>query len=1084
MEEYDLLIIADATASMMSYLESLNTSLPQIISISALTGCFSRIGLLGYRDYSDESLLEWSGWLNQNQHNPSQQQPDLVANARGLKPYGGGDYPEAVKTALAKACEVMRSDAKTVILLYTDAPPHTKISSGWNAFREKIELLESDSYGGFGPAFADWVSASHALRSGEKQAQVFTILESSMSKKYAAYYNFLSALTGGSCLSLHNSCPEAISKVTVDLLLAWMGVEKAPVLGDKKVQALPTELSRYISGHGIKQVRDERDQTGRRFFPGNESVACVNNITRTEMTADIMKKHLPKKSTPVPDFAKRWYTDAEYKETAVTHLMDMFHHDVRAIALNPVFGSLWRAVCSDRNYPRRDEIVTAFDQHIDKISDSKDKADMKAWLEESYEHTAEVLSIIDNVPEAERFPCVFLDPTLNFSQSNADSNNDESSLSELTRAELLEIGRSCNPSILRRLGRILTRLIFVNSANEMPQHIAMASSAQVTRIPLALAAEKHNRQFWKVLFHTIVPGTRLSSRPAALVAALSLRLGMTPLADAAEQEMLSFKDKWNDVEIPENWTVGCLALLLDANEAHRKQRGQDVVAEKPTSLLRSSDSKLFEQLIAFKMLELNLDTPLTARIPWTPNKAISNIGPLVTCRSCRFPRSVTIMGNSGKCGICLATDHASSEDKENHKRVRVSQDVTTVSEATWVECSDTSCRAQYVLYNIDRLKVRAKCHYCRTQSQIADAKQNKNLAPVVECKQCFNRMIWPKAYRPSSFVESEFVCPPCVSGRDPTTEIEMTARKISAENTLSWLIRDIQNPDIAPFTNRSLFQTVSTMGSDNFLSRIKLFPDCKTPLSHKRKPICNSAELISTLQEVVATRRTTQVDCSLCFSRFRPGSLHPACGRRGCLQNICTSCLAGWYGLNAPGKIINTAALACPFCRRLPTARTLSKYGMGIHAVKDLGNAVRDKGTWIYAWCQGCSTAKQYMERSCARGTPPENTNWTDEECVEERERLELERELQRLEQEATHQYRKKVEAAEARRLEKIKPCPRCGTMTEKTMGCGHIRCPVEKCGVDWCYFCGKQFGQARIYEHMRYEHGGIFDDDDGLIDD
>lgn len=52
MDEYDLLIITDATFSMSHYLRSLNTSLPQIISVSALTGCFSRIGLLAYRDYN------------------------------------------------------------------------------------------------------------------------------------------------------------------------------------------------------------------------------------------------------------------------------------------------------------------------------------------------------------------------------------------------------------------------------------------------------------------------------------------------------------------------------------------------------------------------------------------------------------------------------------------------------------------------------------------------------------------------------------------------------------------------------------------------------------------------------------------------------------------------------------------------------------------------------------------------------------------------------------------------------------------------------------------------------------------------
>src|SRR5437773_11362654 len=108
-ENYDLLVITDATYSMSDYLASLQTSLPQIISISALTGCFSRIGLLGYRDYCDRGLLEWSGWLCQLS-NAEGEQPDLVAKAKSIEPIGGGDFPEATKTALAKAYEVMRSE--------------------------------------------------------------------------------------------------------------------------------------------------------------------------------------------------------------------------------------------------------------------------------------------------------------------------------------------------------------------------------------------------------------------------------------------------------------------------------------------------------------------------------------------------------------------------------------------------------------------------------------------------------------------------------------------------------------------------------------------------------------------------------------------------------------------------------------------------------------------------------------------------------------------------------------------------------------------------------------------------------------
>jgi hypothetical protein len=191
--EYDLLILTDATASMDAYLRSLNKSLPEIIRISTLTGCFNRIGILAYRDYCGGELTDWSGWYSKgadqsnveneggNSCPPGQKfisRSDLLEFAKKLCPEYGGDWPEAVKTGLAHAYEVMRADAKTVLLLYADAPPHMPATGGNNRSREKSALKKEARYGGYGHLFIDWTSAAEALRAGEKQAQVFSIIQS------------------------------------------------------------------------------------------------------------------------------------------------------------------------------------------------------------------------------------------------------------------------------------------------------------------------------------------------------------------------------------------------------------------------------------------------------------------------------------------------------------------------------------------------------------------------------------------------------------------------------------------------------------------------------------------------------------------------------------------------------------------------------------------------------------------------------------------------------------------------------------------------------------------------------------------
>ncbi|PVH74544.1 hypothetical protein DL98DRAFT_552120 [Cadophora sp. DSE1049] len=161
-EVYDLL---NATYSMNSYLRSLQTSLPKIIQISNLTNCFSQIGLLAYRDCSDK--LSDSAKV------------DLLAKAKSLYSMGGGDGPKATKTGLAKASNESMTDKSS------------------NLGAEQRALKSKLSYGGFGPNFRDWVSATNWLskRAGDKKAVVFSILECFQKFEIGGYYNYLSART-------------------------------------------------------------------------------------------------------------------------------------------------------------------------------------------------------------------------------------------------------------------------------------------------------------------------------------------------------------------------------------------------------------------------------------------------------------------------------------------------------------------------------------------------------------------------------------------------------------------------------------------------------------------------------------------------------------------------------------------------------------------------------------------------------------------------------------------------------------------------------------------------------------------------
>ncbi|KAK0616983.1 hypothetical protein B0T14DRAFT_524120 [Immersiella caudata] len=1039
--EYDMLVVIDQTASMSTYLRSLNQSLQDIIRISSLTGCFSRIGVMAYGDYCGGPITQWSGWYSLSGDSEIPQQR-LLEFASNLQANYGGDWPEATKSGLARAYHVMRDDAKTLILLFTDAPPHMPYTGGDNYKAEKKSLTISGLYGASGRLFADWITGARAFSGGEKRAQVFSFIQEQASRYTSELtllpYTFLSEVTGGACLQLTgHMTSKDISELTVGVLLAWMGVEKEGAkLSSKEV----AKMTQYKDKTSIDQVVSEESQnvakyiTDPRVNPSEIANHARNDNTKTDaLSLENLTSLIPRREIKMQDFSKRYDTDPTYQEQVIERMRELIRTDVMAITLNPVFGSLWRAICNDRLNPMRDTLIAEFGRQVNEAVGTQ-KEVLKVWLEESYDRVGEILQAIGSVPSAQQYPCVFIDPTLDFSQDGED---------ELRRDELLEIGRSCDARILRRLGRVLTRLTYVESEAGLPVHISGVAAGDVARIPLALTDHKYGRQFWKILLHSVVPGTMLAARPAALLAALSLRMGIAPLEEAAYKELLAWKGKWATLDIPETWNTSCLGLLLEADEKIRTKRSS---GDEARDILNQSDRQLFKTLVEYKMLEFNLQTTLTARIGWTPDRAKMPIGPVVVCKQCEYPRSVTIMSKNGICGMCEPETYARHKDEEKDAvrqqltHGHVSKDDSDTTPATWVECAMTHCRAQYIVYFVEHLNVRPKCHYCRF---------TKETAPFVECTTCLSRMVWPEEYRPSDFDKATFKCVGCRAGKATIIEEETSAEKLRQENERSdWLLKNVDMKITNPLAGRSLFHVISTAGLDDFSEKVEVLPKTtkETDLRIKGKLVRNSQELIDYLRRWVTSRKVEQGTCSLCFSDFKKRELRPACGRSGCKELICEGCLGSWYNINARGRVINAAALCCPFCRRQPSPKV--SIPSGLKFLGGLKEAVREsQAGWIYAWCSSCGLAKRYMERVCAANTETaELTGWKCEDCP----------------------------AAEGKQVS-IKECPGCGTATEKSAGCDHIACPVEACGVHWCFFCGMKVDQDFIYTHMSEEHGGWY---------
>lgn len=1014
----------------------------------------------------------------------------------------------------------MRKEATTIILLYTDAPPHCWMVAdhgpGSNYRAEQRALKDPKSFDGFGHKFADWVSACKLLHEGEKKARVFCFLDEQLGSRPidGGYYTYLSTITHGACFTLTSAKPYAIAQLTVDVLLIWMGAGKEGL-----EHTMAAHLIRYKNGKSIRKITDEQDATANSYFwaadkkPTGKDV-FVNpsmfqakqrqdqillldaNLTEVAVTPGVLEKHLPKRRSSIMDFAKRYAQDQAYKAVVAEQLNTIIESDVASMSLNPVFGVLWRAVCNDRENPARDKLTTAFGLNVERIKDAEEKLRMKDWLEESYDHASEILDVLEMVPRHQRFPCIYLDPTIDFAPARIrgekvedDEDELDPPLSLFRRDELLEIGRSCDGRILKRLGKVLTRITYAESAADLPAHVAATSNTQVPRIPIALATQEHGREFWKILLHVVVPGTLLAARPAAILAALAIRIGIKPLFSAAYAAMIFSRNKWNNLEVPETWNPSCLGLLLDADAEHQMQNNLNETGTDNERLLLSADRELFNSLIAYHHAGMNMLTILTAKVGWTPSKTQVPIGPVIMCRGCKFPRSITIMAeqSGGKCGLCVRSSYDSAEHKNRALVTNVGLQDTAATAIAWVECSIQTCRAQYVCYNTADLNVRPKCWYCRTWSQ---EERSSDPAPTLECVKCLNKVIWPNEWQ--YMVTKPFHCTACLHGVQTVVNAETNAEELCKENGRDWLLRNKEGAIKEPFKN-TLFKTVAATGVDSFHESVRVLPDLEpaTILTLKGKQIRNLGALAATLQSWTQRRTSERSHCSLCFSTFGKTRLLPACRRRRCHQVIWEGCLNGWYGLNSPGTIINTAALFCPFCRRPPATRTLAAYGKGIHAVGNLKSAYEERGSWIHAWCNECNKAQRLMERECARGTPEPLEQWRCEECddlalararlVEELARREAER-AARLDEEVRIAAERQLRLAEAdrKRLEcPVRVCPKCKLPTQKTYGCDHMTCP---CGAHWCWACGEKGADAReVYDHMRNVHGGMYAGGHGL---
>ena len=171
-ENLQIMFVIDATGSMGDEMEYIKSEIDDVISRvkEANANAHIELAMMVYRDKGDDYLTKYSDFTTD-----ITSQQDFLS---GQRANGGGDFEEAVQTALTEAMEKQWSTNATKLLFHVaDAPAHDEDVPTWN---------------------------NAALKAAEQGIKIITVASSGINKKTEYFFRSQSLLTSGQYVYLTN----------------------------------------------------------------------------------------------------------------------------------------------------------------------------------------------------------------------------------------------------------------------------------------------------------------------------------------------------------------------------------------------------------------------------------------------------------------------------------------------------------------------------------------------------------------------------------------------------------------------------------------------------------------------------------------------------------------------------------------------------------------------------------------------------------------------------------------------------------------------------------------------------------------
>ncbi|OQS00092.1 ariadne-like ring finger protein [Thraustotheca clavata] len=579
----------DITASMGEYVLSLTSTLRQIFALTKLLyhGRL-KVHIVSYKDYCDgDEVISYCSQRTHSNH-------DIIQFVSHLRPSGGGDFPEAVKTALnyvlASIHEIKLKNihAKSLVLVYTDAPPHHIATSSRYQGQEMKAIYANPLY----TAGHDWFGIQKAC--AEADVPVYTFhshLHNEQSTILSAgFYALL-----GPVVVLDEITTTNITKATIGLLLQLMGQ--------------PFDFNHLFT---IKQILLKDKILDRTFtlsleteLPDLFTLKAVNTEFKFPQL-DFMQQdltHLPNLFREDEGFQKMVYNVFGALFTPTT---------VLSLTYNPILGKLWRLCCSRRLDPRLKSLSTKLSLCTPALS-GDDKQQILDWIEESHN---ELDRIQDSIKEASCADgCLVLESGIDYDISIDDFRS-------LTRAP--------RPGVIRNVQSILIHVQFSATTPTINE------DGFSEYLPLGLS----DRDLFTFLPHLVFPGMSFTLRGAVILAILCALSEHSLLKNRAANFLYAVKGTWlpleNVVSIPEIVSLEFIKLM------HRSRE-----------YLTEEECRVYDQLHTIYRLRLAAPKELDVAVGYCPVKDSLSHDRKAKCHSCGHFVSYSLMVSPTQCALCV-----------------------------------------------------------------------------------------------------------------------------------------------------------------------------------------------------------------------------------------------------------------------------------------------------------------------------------------------------------------------------------------------------------------------------------------------